>query len=68
MEDKKSLCGRLPELIFSRIHQDIGRASMCWEHPEQAGRFLCEVASNIAYDLCIFVAEELEKKGTYGSP
>ena len=33
----KPLSERLPEYIFSRIHQDIGSASMCWDYSEKAG-------------------------------
>ena len=56
----KPLNERLPERIFERIHQDIGQASMCWEHPNGAGTFDALRASNIAFELCHFIADELE--------
>lgn len=59
---EKSLSERLPEYIFDRIHQDIGEASMCWEAIEKAGTFDATHASKIAFNLCHFVADELDNK------
>jgi hypothetical protein len=61
MSEKKPLSERLPAHVFERIHQDIGQASMCWEHLDSAGTFDAERASNIAFELCHFIADELEK-------
>jgi len=58
----KSLSERIPEHIFSRVHQDIGEASMCWTEPP-LGIFDTERASRIAYNLCHFIADELARKG-----
>ena len=58
----KSLSERLPEEIFTRIHQDIGHASTCWSNLEGAGIFESEQASKIAFDLCHFIADRLEEK------
>ncbi len=59
---RKALSKRLPEEVFSRIHQDIGTASICWEKPEGAGNFDAMRASNIAFELCHYVADLLDKK------
>ena len=56
----KELSKRLPENVFNRIHEDIGQASMCWDRIEKAGIFHSEKASKIAFDLCHFIANELE--------
>lgn len=58
----KSLSERLPEEIFIRIHQDIGYASTCWENLDDAGVFDSTRASEIAFDLCHFIADKLEEK------
>lgn len=52
--DMISLSERLPEGVFDRIHQDIGKASMCWTD---------EAVGEIAYELCNFVADLLEAQG-----
>lgn len=54
-----SLSKRLPEHIFSKIHEDIGQASMCW-NPNPAGEYDATSASTIAFKLCHFIADELE--------
>lgn len=58
---RKSLAVRLPKHVFKRIHQDIGQASMCWEHPEKAGVFDAKKAADIAFELCHFVADVIEE-------
>jgi len=58
---EQPLSRRLPEYIFNRIHQDIGQASMCWDSPDKAGIFHADDASTIAFNLCHFVADELDK-------
>ena len=65
MEEKgdireKLLSERLPEGAVARIHQDIGKASMCWTEIERAGIFKSEEASAVAYNLCHFVADLLD--------
>ena len=56
----KALSERITEDIFERVHQDIGQASMCWEHVEGAGEFDSTRAAEIAFDLCHFIADKLE--------
>jgi len=58
---EESLAERLPEEIFSRIHQDIGQASMCWENIEGAGTFKDGQASKIAFELCHYIADKLDE-------
>ena len=65
-DNRKPLSERLPELAFARIYQDIGQASMCWEHPEKAGVFDSEKAADIALELCHFVADLLEESQDEG--
>jgi hypothetical protein len=59
---ESSLSEQLPEHIFTRIHEDIGQASMCWDSPEKAGVFHSEEASVIVFNLCQFISDELTKK------
>ena len=59
---RPALSNRLPEKVFDRIHQDVGSASMCWERPEGAGTFDAMHASNIAFELCHYVADLLDEK------
>jgi hypothetical protein len=56
----KALSERLTEEIFNRVHQDIGEASMCWSNIEGAGTFQSEEASRIAFELCHYIADELD--------
>ncbi len=60
---QKALSERLPEYIFDRVHQDIGQATTCWTKLEKAGTFDAEHASKIAFNLCHFIADELERAG-----
>lgn len=57
MKEQKALSERLPEHIFSEIHQAIGHASVCWKD----GIFDTEQASEVAFNLCHFVADEMDK-------
>jgi hypothetical protein len=59
----RSLSERLPEGVFTRIHEDIGQASMCWENIKGAGVFDSTEASRIAFNLCQFIADALEETG-----
>ena len=53
---------RLSEELFSAIHQAIGQASTCWSNLEGAGMYESNRASEIAFNLCHLVADEIEKK------
>ena len=57
----KALSERISEEIFMRVHQDIGQASMCWENVEGAGTYDSNMASDIASNLCHFIADKLEE-------
>lgn len=57
MKRQKALSERLPENIFSEIHQAVGHASMCWKD----GVFDTEQASEVAFNLCHFIADEMDK-------
>jgi hypothetical protein len=58
---RKPLSERLPEHLYSAIFQAIGQATMCWEHVDRAGIFDANQASEIAFELCHTVADELDK-------
>ena len=61
-DNGKPLSEHLPEDTVRRIHQDIGQASMCWEHPEKAGIFDAKKAADIALELCHFIADSIDSK------
>jgi len=60
--ERAALSDRLPEYVFSRVHRDIGQASMCWGKPENAGVFDADKASAIAFELCHFIADFVDLK------
>jgi hypothetical protein len=57
MTEQKALSERLPENIFTEIHQAIGQASVCWK----GDVFDAEQASQVAFNLCHFIADEMDK-------
>ena len=61
-KNRKPLSERLPEHIFERIYQDIGQASMCWENIGKAGVFDAKKAGEIAFELCHFIADVIDKE------
>lgn len=61
-DNRKPLSERLPKHVFERIHQDIGQASMCWDNIDEAGTFDAKKASDIAFELCHFIADIIEKE------
>jgi hypothetical protein len=63
----KSLSERLPEEIFTRVHIDIGQASVCWENVEGAGVFDSTKASEIAFNLCHYIADKLDEAKRLGN-
>ena len=48
------------ERMFSRVHQDIGQASMCWDKTP-TGIFDSSQAREIALKLCQFIAQEIKE-------
>jgi len=56
----KALNERIPEHIFTRIHEDIGHASMCWSETPK-GVFDSTQAGDVALKLCHFIADEIDK-------
>lgn len=60
-DNRKPLLDCLSENILQRILEDIGQASMCWEHPKKAGVFEAKKAADIAFELCHFIADALQE-------
>lgn len=60
-EERKLLLKGMPEHVIEKIYQDIGESSMCWEHIDRAGSFRAEMASRIAFDLCLFLIDEMQE-------
>ena len=58
---RKPLSERLPEDVFNKLHQVVGEASMCWTDVYHAGCFQADVAGNIAFELCHYVADLLDE-------
>ena len=58
---RKPLSERLPEDVFNKLHQVVGEASMCWTDVYHAGHFQADVAGNIAFELCHYVADLLDE-------
>ena len=56
----EALSERLTQDVLERIYQDIGHASTCWTKLEKAGTFKAEMAGEIAFELCHFIADKLE--------
>jgi len=54
------LSERLAKHVISRVFEEIGSASMCWENVEKAGVFDSGHASGIAGRLCHFIADQLD--------
>jgi len=64
--ERAALSNRLPEYVFSRVHHDIGHASMCWEKIEKAGLLDATKAADIAFELCHFIADFVDLKAKGG--
>jgi hypothetical protein len=60
------LSERLSGYLFTEIHQAIGQASMCWEPRPSTEVFKAEEASNIAFELCHKIANEIDKYKSRG--
>ncbi len=61
--EKRPLCFRIPDSLYTAVWEAIGAASMCWKPRPGNQVFSCEEASKIAVDLCFKIAEEFEKRG-----
>jgi hypothetical protein len=59
-ESQPALSERISEELFSAVHQAVGKASMCWEKPDNGGVFDYIQAGNIAFELCHKIADEIE--------
>ena len=59
--EQKSLSERLPEEIFNRIHEDVGKLATCWSNIEGAGQYNYVYAADVALDLCRFIADKLDE-------
>lgn len=53
---------KLPENIFTKIHETVGSASMCWTNIKGAGEFRSELASEVAQELCDYIHRHTVKK------
>lgn len=70
MSHEKSMSERLPEFLFSSIHQAIGAASMCWIPQPSEQVFDSNRAAEIALELCRDIAdwhERVEARNEYQS-
>ena len=61
MSHEKSMSERLPEVLFSSIHQALGAASMCWIPQPGEQVFDSTRAADIGLELCRDVADWHEK-------
>jgi len=60
--NKRPLCYRVPSNIYHDVFEAIGAASMYWKPRPSTETFSCEEASNIAVNLLLKIADELESK------
>ena len=60
IQQGKFLSERLPKHMYREVYRAIGRAAVCWDHPEKAGRFHYKEADALAFNLCRFIADEIE--------
>ena len=58
--NKRPICFRIPEKIYTAVFESIGSASMCWNPRPNSEVFDSELASKIAVELCFKIAETLE--------
>ena len=61
MTTKKALSERLPEEIFNRIHEDVGKVATCWSNIKGAGEYNYSFAADVALELCHFIADKLDE-------
>ena len=59
--ETKPISERLPEYLFSSIHQAIGAASMCWIPQPSEQVFDSNRAAEIALELCRDIADWHER-------
>ncbi len=60
--NERPLSYRLSSELYHAVWEAIGSASMCWLPLPGDSVFNSEKASKIAVDLCLKIAEEMEKK------
>jgi hypothetical protein len=67
---KRPICFRISSKMYQDVFEAIGYASMCWKPLPKKQIFKSELACNIAIQLCVKIAEEIEshKCPDCGSP
>lgn len=60
-QSAKPLSHRISSELYHKIFESIGAASMAWNPRPNNEVFDAELASKIAAELCLFVADEIEK-------
>lgn len=60
-QSEKPLSHRISSELYHKIFESIGAASMAWNPRPSNEVFDSELASKIAVELCLFVADEFEK-------
>ena len=68
--EKRPLCFRISHEMYQNVFESIGAASMCWNPKPGNQVFDSTTASNIAANLCLKIAREIEahKCPDCGSP
>jgi hypothetical protein len=59
-DGRPALSERMSAGLFYAVHQAVGNASMCWDNIGGAGTFEVTQASEIAFELCHLIADEIE--------
>lgn len=60
-QNEKPLSHRISSELYHKIFDSIGAASMAWNPRPSNEVFDSELATEIAVELCLFVADEIEK-------
>lgn len=63
----RPLCFRISSEIYHKVFENIGAASLCWK-PQPTEVFDADKASDLAIDLCLAIADEVEKYRKDGDP
>jgi hypothetical protein len=59
-EGRPALSERRSAGLFYAVRQAVGNASMCWDNIGGAGTFEATQASEVAFELCHLIADEIE--------